>query len=186
MTRVIFTASFLALVSVAAINYAGAQQTAISCNKEHETCNSKCNDKYDDLGERLHCRAICTDSIIDCLRFAAVNHELEAKEYIKKAIEERKKITCEPAKGNEQRCVQHGQDLMPAVHFKGGEAITNKEYASCKDDCFKKNSLDERHLCLAGCEGGAVGCLRGAAVNAEMVAKELKQKAIEESKKYKK
>ena len=184
MIRLVFTTSLVALLSTGAVNCAAAA-SAIECNQHYEACTKDCNSK-NSLDERYICQGGCEGGIQGCLTGAAINADLRAQERKKKAIEERKKITCTTPKGNVQHCVQHGQDLLPAaVNFKGKQALEcNQEYDACRKSCSSKDdSHGDREMCLAGCDGGVAGCLRAAAVAAEFKERDLKQRAIEERKK---
>lgn len=184
MTRIVFTTVVVALLSAAAVNTAAAQAAA-ECNRQYDACRSGCNAKSA-LDERYVCQGGCEGAIQGCLSTAAVLADLRAKEFVAKAIEERKKITCTASQGNVAHCIQHGQDLLPAAaHFKGGDVLAcNKQYDTCRSDCTaKNNALHDRQFCLSSCEGAIANCLRFAVLNAEMRVKELKAKAIEERKK---
>jgi hypothetical protein len=85
MTRIVCITSLLAFFSAATVNYAAARD----CAGELRTCTSKCS------ASSPYCLDDCHLAKAKCL-----------------AIEERRLITCTPAQGNVQRCVQHGQGLL--------------------------------------------------------------------------
>ena len=160
MTRLVFTTSLVAFFLISVVNYA-ASQVFLKCDKELDGCISRCPNQKT-LSDQYECNSSCYGISIECLRSVAVGAEYRAKELLEKAKEERKKITCTPARGNEQRCIQHGQDLMPAVPFKGGDAIAcDDQYSTCKDNC---NNKAEPDVCRAGCEV-EFRCLKGAAAS---------------------
>ena len=111
LTRMVFAPILVsAAFSVAAANYAGGQEGARKCLDDWSACDKNCKNKGSSFEQDM-CAVSCQGPVIACLQAALHNAEDKMANLKAKVIEERKKITCEAARGNVQHCVQHGTDL---------------------------------------------------------------------------
>ena len=105
MTWIAYITSLAAFFSVAAVNYAAAND----CYIQERRCQMDCINQHDFFGKDA-CQSRCSDAGAACQRLEGANARYE--ELKARAIEERRHITCTERVGNVQNCVQHGRDLF--------------------------------------------------------------------------